>query len=71
MALDGLRPGGRVTYRDFRFDPTVLEGGLPVVVFWLVNQVADAPISISASFVVAAIVFARNKQSVVADRLKS
>jgi hypothetical protein len=40
-----------------------MEGGLPVVVFWLVNQFADAPVSISASFVAAIIVFARNKQS--------
>jgi hypothetical protein len=64
MTLESLHPEkGRVTYRDFRFNPSVMEGGLPVVVFWLVNQFADAPVSISASFVAAIIVFARNKQS--------
>jgi len=64
MTLEGLNhEKGRVTYRDFRFNPSVMEGGLPVVVFWLVNQFADAPVSISASFATAIIVFARNKQS--------
>jgi hypothetical protein len=56
-------PAGRVTLRDFRFNPSVLEGALPVLVFWVVNQFADAPISISASFLAAIVVFVRNKQS--------
>lgn len=49
--------------RDLRINSAVFEGALPVLVFWLLNQVADPRIAIAASFATAVAVFIRNRDS--------
>lgn len=41
----------------------VLEGGAPVIVFWIANNLGPAPVAIVLSFLAAAVVFARNRKS--------
>lgn len=63
MTADSPAAARNLTLRDFRYNPAIAEGALPVIVFWLLNLVADPRIAIAGSFVTAVIVFIRNSDS--------
>jgi hypothetical protein len=56
-------PRRTLSPRDLRVNGAVFEGALPIMVFWLLNQVADPRVAIAASFATAVAVFLRNRES--------
>jgi intracellular septation protein A len=53
----------RLEMRDFRFDFGVAQGGLPILVFWIANNMGPTQVAIVLALAVAVVVFVRNRQS--------
>lgn len=49
--------------RYLQFNGSVAEGGIPVAVFWVANNLGPSSIAITLSFIAAALVFVRNRDS--------
>jgi intracellular septation protein A len=49
--------------RDMQFNYGVAQGGLPVLVFWIANNVTESEVALVLAFVTAVAVIARNRQS--------
>ena len=55
--------------REIRFNPVVFEGAMPVVVFWVANNLGPERVAIALSLVAAIVVFVRNRESGVVRAL--
>lgn len=49
--------------RYLQFNGSVAEGGIPVAVFWVANSLGPSSVAITLSFIAAAVVFLRNRDS--------
>lgn len=49
--------------RYLQFNGSVAEGGIPVAVFWVANNLGPSSVAIALSFIAAAVVFMRNRDS--------
>lgn len=67
------RPAGQgdrwVDPRDLKWNYSVIEGGIPVAVFWVANNLGPSQLAIILSFIAAFIVFMRNRDSGVVRAL--
>lgn len=64
------RPADRwINPRDLQWNYSVVEGGIPVAVFWVANNLGPSQLAIALSFIAAFVVFLRNRDSGVVRAL--